>query len=653
MKDKMDFLKTARDRMSEAIEGDRENRDDGLDDLRNLAGAEGQWPESVKNEREADNRPCITVNRLTGFVRQVTGDIRRLNPALKVLPGDSAASDDGAELIGGLIRQIEYQSSATSVYEGAGESAAQCGIGHWRVRTQYEDENSFEQEIVLERVNNPFSVYWDPTAKDPTRKDADFCFVTDTMSEAEFSKQYPKAATASAEHDGTTDGMENWRISGEVVVAEYFWIDRKDVTIYKLEDGTVTDKEPSFYVAKRVTQRPQVMWAKISGSDVLEGPREFPGKHIPIISVVGEEMYIGDRVARTSVIRHAKDAQRLYNYARSTEAEVIALQPKAPYLGTIKQFQGLTKFWDVAHKANLPYLPYNPDEKAPGPPQRQTPPVASQGLTQQALQAADDMKAATGIYDAGLGNQSSETSGVAIRQRQMESDVSTSIYSDNLAKSIEHCGRVIIGMIPIIYDTPRILRIVGEDDQQEMVGVNQQAFDDAGQPFTVNDLTTGRYDVRVTVGPNYATRRQETREGMMQFVQAIPQAGAVAADLVAKAQEWPDADKIADRLKKALPPGIIGIEDLPPEEQQQAMMQQQMAQQQQAQQAQMQAQAQQLELRKSAAEATEAEAQAQEAGFDAMLKQIEVSAQSGAINAAINNAVQQALLASLQGINPQ
>lgn len=607
-----DILRLARDRMSESIEFDRQNREDAMDDMEFIAGR--QWPEDIKQAREASGKPVITINRLPQFVRQVTGDIRKLNPAIRVIPGDNKATEETAETIAGLVRQIEYSSDASSVYEGAAEQSAACGMGAFRILAEYADDEAFEQDLYVKRIPNPFAVYWDPMARDSTRKDAQYCFITEQMRADDFEKAYPKGSQDDTEHDGQTDGMEHWQMSGSVVVAEYFWKEPVTKTIGQLRDGSIVENPPAIFdvVQTRKVQTHKVMWAKISGMNVLEGPTEYPCKHIPVVAVMGEEMHVGEEVVRTSVIRYAKDSQRLYNYWKSTHAELVALQPRAPYLVTAKQVAGLETLWNEANTENRPYLPYNPDEKAPAP-QRAVPPQPSAGIMQEAVGAAEDMKATTGIYDSALGQRSNETSGVAIRQRQMEADVSTSIYTDNLAKSIAQCGRILVGMIPKIYDTQRIVRIVGDDDKEQAVPVNQMALDDALQPVQVNPLTVGKYDVRVSVGPNYSTRRQETAESMMQFVQSFPTAGQVAGDLIAKAMDWPDADKLAERLKKTLPPGMIDPQDMDPQ-QQQSMQQGMRAQQAQMQ---MQQQAAQIAMQKNKAEADEAKADAEKARFEA------------------------------------
>lgn len=632
-------------RMSRAIDADQRNREAALNDVKFLTG--DQWDEEDRRTREAESKPCLTINRMPQFVRQVTGDIRNMNPAIKVIPADDSATPETAEILRGMIRNIEYLSGATDVYENAAECAAQSGLGAFRVVAEYESDSSFNQELWIKRIANPFSVYFDPDAVEPTRSDAGFVFITETMSSEDFKEEYPDAYAVDFDRDEITEGQEKWRDGDDVVIAEYYWKEPETFKIGLLPDGRVIKKPTAAHnvVKTRETTVNKVKWAKVSGKEILEGPRDIPCKHIPVIAVTGEEINVGGEVVRSSVIRYAKDSQRLYNFWSSIDAEVTALQPKAPFLVTAEQVKGLTALWNTANSKNRPYLVYNPDPKAPGAPQRVPPPVPSSALAQGALKAAEDMKATTGIYDAGLGNQSNEKSGVAIRQRQMESDISNSIYSDNLAKAIEHCGRVLVDMIPKVYDTDRTVRVLGDDDQESLERVNGMMMSLEG-PVPVNQLDVGRFDVRVTVGPNYTTRRQETAESMMQFVQAFPAAGQVAGDLIAKSMDWPDADKLAERLKKVLPPGVIPMDELSPEEQQ-AMQQQQMQQQAMAQKAEA---AEQIEFRKADAEASEAESDAEKASYEAIEKKMELALASGQMNAVIGQIVQSEVARALQGV---
>lgn len=621
-----DILKEARERLDRAYEADLDNRERSADDLNFLVGE--HWDPDDRDKREQQGKFCLTINALPQYVRQVTGQIRSMNPAIKVMPSDGAASPEIAEIYEGLIRQIEYASDASSVYEHAGELAAACGIGHFRILADYEDGDTFDQCLKLERIPNPFSVLWDPAARLPTRADAEWCFILSALEKDAYARMYPKARAVDVSVDGTPANLVHWVQGEKVIIAEYFWKDYETRTVHMLADGRVVRKLAVGEVAERSREvrEPVIRWVKMSGVEILEGPEVFPCKYLPVIAVTGEEWSLGDTLYRSSVIRYAKDPARMYNYSASTQAEIVALQPKAPFVGTVKQFEGLQKFWNEANSANRPYLPYNPDEKAPGSPQRQQPPVSSEGLLTQMQWAIEDMKRTTGIYDAAIGARSNETSGVAIDARKEESQNATSIYADNVVKAVTQCGRVLVDMIPRIYDAERTIRILKPDDEEELVAINQIFQVGMDQYVIENDLTSGKYDVRVSVGPNYSTKRQEAAEGMLAFMQAVPAAANLTADLVAKAQDWPDADQFAERLKKALPPGIAEEEGQPDI---QAMVQQQV---QQMMPQLMQQVIQSAEARKAEAEvaeaeadATKAKAEANEAQIDVLLKQIQLT----------------------------
>jgi hypothetical protein len=625
---KKDIIAAARQRMDEASASDIDNRDRAQDDLRYLIG--DQWPEEVRTEREGEGKPCLTINRLPQFVRQVTGQIRQMNPAVRVVAADSAASDEVAEIYAGLIKQIEYKSDAATIYEGAAESAAACSIGHWRIRADYADGMTFDQEILIERIHNPFAVFWDPLAKDPTRRDARYCFITEDVAKEDFRAQYPDADMSDVTAENQMDAIRQWITAETVTVAEYFWIEQEEKEIALLPSGQVLEgpfPKGVEFPKKRKVKLPRVKWAKVTFNEVLEGPIDVPCSYIPVVAVTGEEWHLGEELYRSSVIRFAKDPQQLYNFARSSMAEIMALQPKAPYMVTTKQINGLETIWNEANAKNRPYLPYHPDQAAP-PPQRVPPPIASQAVGLEVQMAAEDMKGTTGIYDASLGAQSNEKSGVAIRERKMEAQTNTSVYADNMVKAITQTGKILCSMIPKVYDTRRIVRILGEDDQEKQVIINELVMQN-GMAYPVNDLTVGKYDVRISVGPSYETKRQEASEGMMAFLQAVPQAGPVVADLIAKMQDWPEADRVAERLRKMLPPGMAEDQEQTPEAQQAAMMaQQQQAQQMQAQQAAMQMEQAKIEaeIRKAQAEAVEAEADAMKAQMEAQMMQLQMNA---------------------------
>lgn len=626
-----DILEAARKRISEAYTADMPNREHALSDMEFLIGK--QWPEHIKQKRETAGKPVLTINKLPQYVRMVTAQIRSMNPSIRVSPADSEATKEVAEIKQGLIRQIEYQCDAPSVYEAAGESAAACGIGNFRILADYCDPYSFDQELKIERIPNPFAVFWDPFAKEPTRKDATYCFIVEDIEEEAFKEAYPDAETTDLTSHHNTQGRFSWSRGDKVTVAEYFWVEDRQITIAQTPDGQIFEitGEAPLGARTRKSSKRVIMWAKVTGSEVLEGPIEIPGEYIPVVAVTGEEWHLGETMYRSSVIRYAKDPAQLYNFARTANAEVVALQPKAPFILTTKQIKGHEDLWRRANQADLPYLTYNPDAEAGGRPARETPPMASSGLMNEAQLASDDMKTTTGIYDASLGARSNETSGVAIQARKQESQNSTSIYADNMVKAVTHTGRILLGMIPKIYDANRVIRILGEDDQEKMVAINQLFETESG--FAIqNDMSAGKYGVRVSVGPSYSTKRQESADNMMQFMAAVPMAQQVAADLVAGAQDWPDADRIAERLRKALPPGVADQEEEPTEDQ---IMQQQQAAQEQEAQLHAQAQMQEIAMQEAAAKAAKAEADAAKAAAEAEMKQLELAIMRGQVSGAI------------------
>ncbi len=559
---KEDILSEALTRFKKAQDYEREDRELAAEDFRFAAGE--QWPLAVKQERERENRPCLTFNRLPQFIRQVTGEARQNKPAIKVVPVDGGSDIDLAEIYSGIIRNIENQSRADEAYITAIENAVTGGVGGgWRVVTEYTNDDSFEQDIRIKRIQNPFAIWWDPGAKEFDKSDATWCFVSEWVTKEQFESRFPKFTPTDWEQEYRSEMTRAWVNDDRVRLAEY-WVKKAVKKTIGLIGGKVIEvtdalKQYPFEMTRQVDAF-EVCRYLVSGHDILEGPSIFPGKYIPIVPVYGPEEWIDDRVRHVSLIRYAKDPMRMYNFWQSSIAEKIASAPKSPWLVTPSMVSGLERYWEAANTKNLPYLPYNLDQGAR--PTREAPATVNAAEIQQSAQAVEDLKATMGIYDASLGAQGNETSGRAIIARQREGDNATFAWIDNLARSMQHTGRILVGLIPKIYDTQRVVRVLGEDGSQEMVEINWVE----GMEI-VNDLTVGKYDVEVTVGPSYKTRRLEAAESMMAFMQAFPQAGAVAGDLVAMNMDWPGAEEIAERLKRSIPPEISGDdEDMDPQQ---------------------------------------------------------------------------------------
>ena len=639
----------ALERFDRASEFERENRELAEEDFLFVSG-DGQWPEEVRNERESKSRPCLTMNRLPVYIAQVMGDARQNRPAIKISPVDDQSDPELAEVYEGIIRHIESDSDADIAYLAALQQSCEGGFGHWRATTDYSDDMSFDQDIKIERIQNPFSVYWDNNATHPCKADADWCFITEWITTEAFDKRYPKHKDEVRDwkSDSTISRYGTW-LDGQnrVRIAEYWCKKYRNIKISLLPDGTTVEGEIEGAVRVRDSAKVEVVRYVLSGDKVLEGPEVWPGKYIPIVSVYGPEEFVDNRIRYRSIVRHAKDAQRMYNYWQTAITEKIALAPKAPYTGTVEMFKGLEHIWQAANVDNLSFLPYNPDPKAPGMrPERTQPAHIQAAEIQQANQSIDDIKATIGIFDASLGAAGNETSGRAIIARQREGDTATFAWIDNLSRGIEHTGRILLDLIPRIYDSERVIRILGEDGSEDMVTVNKIQVTDqwTGAYEILNDLSAGKYDVRVTVGPSYATKRMEAADSMMQFIQAFPAAAPIAGDLIAKNMDWPGADDIAERLKELLPPNIR-MKEASPEEQQ--MMMQQLNQ---PTPEQMEAEANaaktQMDIEKTAEE-TEGKR------LDNMQKSFELAAANGELNAMVEMLVMQNLQQIMGGMTPQ
>lgn len=590
---KEDIIATAIARFNDAQDATRDIRDLGDEDIKFIAGE--HWPEEIKNQRKADGRPVITINRCPQIIRNVTNDQRLNRPAIKVYPVDDKADPVTAKILQGLIRQIENESNAEIAYDTAFDNAVKRSYGFWRIVTEYESPISFKQKILIKRIRNPNSVLLDPFAKEKDGSDANWGFIFDDISHDEYKKEYGESELAKSS-DFFLDGRDapGWISEKTCRIAEYFTKEFKDDELLLLDNGDVVLKsELEKYLEKnassglmpqivnrRKTKIPIIKWYKTNGIEILE-ENIFPGRYIPIVPVYGDEHDINGKLILESVIRHSKDSQRMYNYWKSTETETITLAPKAPFIAAEGQIPDEYKgMWRSANHKNHAYLIYKPTDHNGNlvpPPQRQVfePPV--QAVTQASMLASEDIKNTSGVTDAAMGNRSNEQSGLAINSRAQQAQRNNFHFTDNQNLSIKHTGRILVDIIPIVYDTPQAIRILGEDNEGEIVKINEMFTYKGEQKWF--DFSIGKYDVVCETGPGFATKRQEAAASMMEFVKAMPQQSAVVPDLIAKNQDWPNASEFAERLKKTLPPGIADNKEetkIPPQVQSQMQQMDQM-----------------------------------------------------------------------------
>lgn len=570
------------------------NRETGLADL-TFARLSDQWDAAARKQRETDGRPCLTINKLPAFIRQVVNDGRQNKPAIKVHPADDKADPRTAEVINGLIRNIEYTSKADVAYDTGLDFAASCGFGYWGVDMEYSHDDTFDMDLVIRRKPNPFAIYGDHAATCADSSEWNRAFEVDSMERAVFEKKYKGKEKIDWDSDTYKNMPAAWCDGKNVIVASYWRRREVDKTLCLLSDGRVVHEEwlseeipdvegvqnqdlldaAGVTVADtRKTCSYEVTQYIMNGVEILES-KPWAGRYIPIVPIYGEELNVEGKRYFRSLIHDAVDPQRNFNFWRSTCTELVGNSPKAPFIGAVGQFETDADKWATANTQTHAYIEY--DEVAGAmPPQRQAFAGIPAGPLQEALNASDDMKSVTGMYDASLGARSNETSGRAINARKSESDTGTFHFIDNQSRAIRHTGVILIDLIPHVYNKARVIRVMGIDKKPQNVPINQpiqqqgQAPDQNGDE-QIYDLTVGKYDLTVDTGPGFQTKREEAAYGMTELMRAFPPSAAVIGPHLAKAQDWPGAEEIGDELA-ALAPG--GAQNNPAVQQAQQQVQQ-------------------------------------------------------------------------------
>lgn len=554
-------------------EADSNNRAEALDDVRFCAG--DQWPVETQNSRLLESRPCLTINKVDAYVRQICNQQRQQRPRIKVHGMNSESDAKVAEILTGICRHIEVQSNADHAYDTAFEYAVKMGWGYFRITTDYVRDDSFEQEIYIKPIENPFTVYFDPNSQAPDGRDAEKALITTVMTKKAFSAMYPDAEVDQGFNArGTGDSNAEWVMKEDIRIAEYFYTVRKPVKIVQLSDGTTVKKSELpdeqlmndagvFVINERDSYEKEIKWVKLTGMQILE-ESTWPGKYIPIVPVYGQTVVVDSKHRKFGLVRQAKDPQKMYNYWTTALTESVALAPKAKWILAEGQDEGHENEWaqaNIASKATLRYKQTDIDGRVAPPPIRQQPEAPPTGIT-TALQGLNaDLMAVVGIYDPSQLPQGMQ-SGKAIQGQQMQVDMVNYHYFDNLTRSISHVGTIILDLVPKIYDTQRVMRIIGDDGKPDLVNINEPGEDEQGVQKILNDVTVGQYDVVMDTGPGYNSKRSEAVESMMTLLAADPNLMQTAGDLIFRNMDFPGADVVADRLAAANP--MAQIDDKSP-----------------------------------------------------------------------------------------
>lgn len=593
MADAKAVVKLAKERFKTVVKVQSSCREESIVDLKMLVGGvENQWEKTAIDARAG--RPTLAINKLPKFLRSVTGDQRKTRPSVKVRPVDSQADANIAKIFEGHIRNIEYVSNAAYSYDSAFKHATSCGFpGYWRILTDYSEDDSFEQDITIQPIRNHFSVYMDHSCV-PYQGKEKFAFIVETVQKDELKAEYKDRDFTQFDDGAQGDDLANWFDDDGIRVAEYFYKEPCTKTIMQLQDGSVielTDKNktalmdmggakifntkqgPIAVIKERKVQSHKIMWCKMCGlEEPLEGPQEWAGKYIPVIPVMPEEFILEGETIWKGLIRDARDTTRLYNYVASANIEAVALSPKSPLMIGKSQLQGNENQWRNAHTTPFPYLVYNDESGNTNIPRRTEAVQQQPGLLATMQQANADFEDTIGIFRAGLGAPSNEKSGIAIRERKESSDTGTYEYHDNLSRAVQWSYRVLIDLIPKIYDTERGLRLMNPDETESFAEINKTVQRPNGETVIINDITVGKYDIAVTLGPAYATQRQEGYQMLSDVITAVapvaPQVVPIILPRLFRMMDSPEAADIAEDLKKIFNAGTGKDEKgnpLPPE----------------------------------------------------------------------------------------
>lgn len=584
----------ANERLRLAMEAMGENTTHAMEDLEFEDG--NQWPDDLYNQRKIQRRPTLTINMTRRAVREVCNNMRQQRPRIKVHPTGGGAKMEDAKVWAGLIRDIENHSHADHAYDIAGESAVKIGWGYARVIADFISPDSFEQELKIRAVRNSFSVYDDPMAVLPTGADRDWIILTEEMKRSRYKRLYPKAENAEWRHGGPGDNDHLWESKEKIRLAEYYRITRRPEMLYQLTNGEAVyandldrDRLAAYGLAvetgpdgeevKRKSHRRVVEWFRLNGRKVVDR-RELPGKWIPVSRCEGNVLDMNGQVRRRGMIRDLKDVNRMLNYWRTCETEIIALAPRAPFIVAEGQLDGHPEWKDANQKpySALVYKPTHANPQDPNspvlpPPQRQAPVDVQAGIVEAAQSAQQDLMMLAGMpHEPRADLPGTVVSGKALRERQAQSDRSHFQYYDNQTQFIAHIGEILVDQIPTYYSVRCMRRIIGEDGVPQMVGLNQPQMDPETQQITEikNDMSKGRYSIVMDTGPGYETKRQEGQEAVIDLLKT-PLAEPIVktgADLIVRNMDFAGAEDLADRLLPTNPQGMQkAVQSLPKEAQ--------------------------------------------------------------------------------------
>jgi hypothetical protein len=575
--------------LSQAQAADHDNRDRAREAHLFIDKRDGQWEPYWWNANT--NKPRYSFDMVSPIIDQVAGEIEQADFDIRVSPAGGDATKEIALTYDGIIRNIENLSNAKEVYSSAARGCIISGYDGWRVSQKYVDDNSFDQDLCIEKIHNFIDRVWfDPAAEKQDKSDSRYAFVLHAVSQDEFKRRWPDAKGESVPDD--RDGDAYFDKAEVTIIGEMLYVEKEDRELVMMSNGQTYEVNEDYQkvaddmevlgvteVKRRTRKVTKVCSRFFDAKDFLDEKRETVFNTIPVIPVFGNYKIFENKTIYWGVVEKLIDPQRVLNYSMSREIEEGALAPRAKYWMTLAQAAGHEDTLSTLNTNSDPVQFYNVDPESPAVPQQNGGAQINPGLRTISEAMRGMIGYAAGMFAANMGDNPGLQSGVAIRQLQDKGDNSTYKYNKAVQSAIAATGKILVDAIPKVYDTERTMRVLYEDQSYDMETINQRVIDNAtGEIVTLNDLSQGIYDVVCKAGPSFKNRQQETLEMIIEMAKVDPSIMQIAGDIMMQNINTPAADSIAERKRdQMLKAGLIPISQMSDEEQ--AQMQQQMAQQ--------------------------------------------------------------------------
>lgn len=552
-------MREIEEKYKKILDYDEQNRRDSRDDLLFRAGT--QWDDADYRIRHSQGRPTLVLSQLDQYIRRIVGQSRHSAPSVRVFSANLDTPPQMAQIFEGAIRDIEQRSNAHHARMNAHTDQVTCGIGHYEVCYDLHPTRP-EMVITIKTIKDPLSVIWDPSSQEVNRSDARFAFRLMNIPISEFENKFPNArplSFASSQgfsykyfddlrwsHGSYVTLCQNWEKYKKrhkfVVVAGGATIDVTD-----MENEEIVQYRPIDGYSREIDH---LKFELLSGDDVLEEIKDYPCRHIPIVPVIGEEIWTNNGIYRQGVIRKMREHQKMYNYMMSIGMEQLGQSVKSPFLVTNDMIKGNENMWRQANTNALPFLSFTPDPMFPSlRPERSLPPTQHRETMQVAQVFLSDMSNAAGVHEEALGKQTNAKSGKAIEARQNESSVTTNIFGHHLQASIRQEGRILLSMIQHLYTKNQTIRIITAEKKEEFIEINKKFYHyPTDQMVVMNDMTKGEFEVRADSGPSYGSIKKDSLEQFMQLLQMNPQMMPFILPEMVELMEVPNQESIKNAV---------------------------------------------------------------------------------------------------------